>query len=200
MKRKVIKLCALANIIRFNLLNSYGGIWADSTLWCHRSLEDWFPYHSKEGFFAFSNPGPELKGKESPFLFMNYFLGAEKGHYIVSKLSNATFNYWQKHSSADEYLWSFSLFNQIYKQDDFFQKIWDSVPKIDAPIKDCEKENGGVEFFSTHKINPIRLSNVSPEFQKIIATTNTPMFKLSHHKHHQYEQFASIQYLFNTIA
>jgi hypothetical protein len=43
----------ISNLLRFYLLNRYGGVWADATCYCCRPLDDWLPAVMTSGFFAF---------------------------------------------------------------------------------------------------------------------------------------------------
>ena len=48
-----------ANILRLRLLKQYGGVWVDSTTFCHRPLDEWLPLLCSTGFFVFSNPSED---------------------------------------------------------------------------------------------------------------------------------------------
>lgn len=69
----------LSDLIRINLLERYGGCWADATCLCMVPLDDWIHEHARSGFFAFSKPGPDR-------LMSNWFLAARRGCPLVSRL------------------------------------------------------------------------------------------------------------------
>ena len=68
-----------ADLIRVALLERYGGLWSDATVWCHRRPESWLPKWMESGFFAFEKPS---EGRA----VSNWFLAAEPDHYIVRRL------------------------------------------------------------------------------------------------------------------
>ena len=50
---KKLLLAHESDIIRLCLLKEHGGLWVDSTLFCNKPLDEWFPDNCKNGFFAF---------------------------------------------------------------------------------------------------------------------------------------------------
>ncbi len=63
-------LATRSDVIRIHLLRKYGGVWADATLWCARSLDDWIDSVVTEPscFFAYEKPGPPCRPISSWFL------------------------------------------------------------------------------------------------------------------------------------
>lgn len=46
-----------ANLLRLRLLSQFGGVWADSTTFCHRPLSEWMPLlGGRTGLFMFRSP------------------------------------------------------------------------------------------------------------------------------------------------
>lgn len=207
-----ISLNHRSNIIRINLLEKYGGIWADATLFCRKPLESWIEPHTEQGFFAFSKPrsafGPRWMQKAeggrvlpsgSVPLFLNYFLISAKNHPLTKMLSQAMREFWQTHRSSGDYFFMVDDFNQCYERYPEFRKIWDKVVKFDALIPDpgTFDESGGIEFFARH--SPGDVHDLSDQYKTMLKTTSGPAFKLSHKK-----EFLSdglrMRYLFSTIG
>lgn len=70
-------LPALSDVIRILLLKKYGGVWADTTVWCMRPLDNWIESASKtNGFFAYEKPAPDRP-------ISNWFLAANKDSRIL---------------------------------------------------------------------------------------------------------------------
>ena len=84
-----------ADVIRINLLQRYGGVWCDASLWCNKPLDDWLPHHMASQFFAFSSL--------SDAYISNWFLAAQCGSYIAEALNSAVRQYWSEHTRADQY-------------------------------------------------------------------------------------------------
>jgi hypothetical protein len=76
----------VADVARINLLQKYGGVWADGTCLCMVPLDDWIHEYGESGFFAFSSPGPDR-------LISNWFLASKKGSLLTSKLCDAVNSY-----------------------------------------------------------------------------------------------------------
>jgi hypothetical protein len=81
---------ARADLLRLDLLAHHGGVWADATCFCAKPLDDWLPANTESGFFAFSRPGPDR-------IISNWFLAAEPGGVLVSRLFEQMLNYWRDH-------------------------------------------------------------------------------------------------------
>jgi Capsular polysaccharide synthesis protein len=80
-----------ADLLRLDLLSHHGGVWADATCFCVRPLDDWLPHSAEAGFFAFHRPGPDR-------LISNWFLAAEPGNVLVSRLFDRMLAYWGDHA------------------------------------------------------------------------------------------------------
>lgn len=88
---------ALADIIRINLLNDYGGVWVDSTTYCCKPLNKWLPGYLDSGFFAFESP-------ENKFtLISSWFLASKKNNYIVERYCQTVNDYWYQNPDLKLY-------------------------------------------------------------------------------------------------
>jgi len=69
-----------SNLIRLQLLEQYGGVWADTTTYCTRPLDDWIHEAvAPSGFFAFHKPGRDR-------IMANWFMASRKNSLIISKI------------------------------------------------------------------------------------------------------------------
>lgn len=125
MKIGLIPPEAASDLIRLELLHLYGGVWADSTTICAKSLDDWLPTAMTSGFFAFDKPAPER-------LLSTWFLAAKIGSYVVERWRKAAFEYWEGRSEREEYFWVHRLFSDCYCADPHFKSLWDMTPKQSA--------------------------------------------------------------------
>jgi len=66
-----------SNLIRLELLNKYGGVWTDATVFCLRPLDDWLPNLGPLGFLC--------RNLESRFdrFFSSYFLVASPRSFFL---------------------------------------------------------------------------------------------------------------------
>ena len=119
---------AVSDLVRLELLHRYGGVWADATAICARSLDEWLPECLEQGFFAFERPGPER-------MVASWFLAASAGSYIVAQWREAAASYWREREQRDDYFWLHQLFARRYGEDAQFRALWDAVPKRGAAHK-----------------------------------------------------------------
>lgn len=80
-----------ADLLRLDLLAHHGGVWVDATCFCVQPLDDWLEPNTGSGFFAFHQPGPDR-------IMSNWFLAAEPGGLLVSRLFELMLAYWGDHS------------------------------------------------------------------------------------------------------
>jgi hypothetical protein len=115
-----------ADMARLELLNRYGGVWADCTSWCHRPLDDWLPYAAGSGFFVFSAPGPSR-------WFDNWFIVSEPGGPLISAWSDAYARYVPRVTKR-----GLVYFAMIYVlqwrilRERALQEAWRRVPRLQA--------------------------------------------------------------------
>jgi hypothetical protein len=84
-----------ADLLRLDLLAHHGGVWADASCFCVRPLDEWLPSNTKTGFFAFHRPGMDR-------IMSTWFLGAEPGNVLVSRLFDRMLEYWGDHSFRND--------------------------------------------------------------------------------------------------
>ena len=65
-------ITAQSDIIRLMLLEKYGGVWADSTVFCNKPLDDWLP----NGTFMFTKPNKFLD-------IASWYISAPKESYTI---------------------------------------------------------------------------------------------------------------------
>jgi len=78
---------ALSDIIRINLLNTHGGVWADATCFCCRPLDDWLDEYMGSGFFAFRDPGVDRP-------ISSWFLAAATDSQLASSFCEQVNAFW----------------------------------------------------------------------------------------------------------
>jgi len=127
---------ALSDVIRMHLLTRDGGVWADSTTWCVRPLDEWLENVVAEtGFFAYALPAP---GRP----FSSWFIAATPQHEIMKRLTKETNNLWAQVSEgklsidprAKDYFWFHRLFDKLLRDVPSFADLWyrGSIIKADA--------------------------------------------------------------------
>lgn len=82
-----IPLNGFSDIVRIHLLKKYGGVWADATCFCCRSLDGWLDGCLDSGFFAFDRPRRYR-------MIASWFLAAAPGNRLVDIYCQAVSRYW----------------------------------------------------------------------------------------------------------
>lgn len=161
---KTLEPEALSDVIRLALLQRYGGVWVDGTVYCLRPLAQWlFEAIDPSGFFAFAQPAGDRR------MLSSWFLAASKGNYLVQQWHDQTQKYWLDRTQRDEYFWVHGLFEKCCQADEQFRTLWEAAPKMSA------KEP---HYYKPYQEQLYRA--VSSEDQRIVETAPFPVLKLTH--------------------
>lgn len=98
-EKGIISLAQLSDIIRFTLLEKYGGLWLDSTIYTSQPIpKDYFTYP----FFS-----QHTKWNKTCFvqhnLWHGFIMGSPKGGKLVSFAKEMFFDYWKTHDVLIDY-------------------------------------------------------------------------------------------------
>jgi hypothetical protein len=158
--RWTIEQEALADVVRIGVLREHGGVWADSTVYCNRPLDEWMAPWTADGFFAFDSPA---RGR----LLSTWFMAAAPDHPIVRAWHRATVDYWARRTARDHDRWFDRLFADLYGADAAVRARWDAAPKWPAAEPQV--------FTPARLLHPL-----TPDDQHLIDEGRTPVFKLSY--------------------
>ena len=115
-KKGFIPIAGYTDLIRFSLLEHYGGTWIDATVY----FTDRIPNEIINcEFFAFQNSMGLL---DNPVLFPAWFLHAEKHSKTITEIRNVTFAYWLKEKHVIEYLLPNLIITSLVSKEEY-QKI-----------------------------------------------------------------------------
>lgn len=128
----IISVASFSDILRFELLYKYGGIWLDSTYFFTGEL-------SKEiynnNFYSISNPN----GRNwviTKDIWSISFMAMTKKHIIASYMCDFYKEYWKKENVNIAYLLSDCFISIAYEDIPTFKKIIDSVPANNVGVFD----------------------------------------------------------------
>ena len=167
------------------MIKNFGGVWADSTLYCQTPLDDWIFEYLDNSFFGFRNPHPDR-------IIANWFMASEKESAIVNKWYQAIIEYFSSRDKDHLHFWHHYLFKNLYNSDTQFKQIWDNLkpfecanprvfqkdhlcdygPLLFAPFDDKKLKVDNKQLYDWFIQNEDHLSN-------FIKTSNVPMYKLS---------------------
>jgi len=152
----------LSDMIRVALLSEHGGVWADSTLFCVKPLDEWIDSYARTGFFAFARPGPDR-------MLSNWFLASQPHHPVTVEMRNRVRQYWQGRSAADHYFWFHRLFAEAYRTHDTLREVWDATPEL---------RSDGPHYFVPYRT---RLAGrMTQRARARVLSGADPVYKLSH--------------------
>jgi hypothetical protein len=176
MSGKNVQPEALSDVIRIALLERYGGVWVDSTVYCLKPLDTWLFEKLGSGFFAFEKPSSER-------MLASWFLAAYSDNYIVKEWQRRVGEYWAHRTKRHHYFWFHDLFKEAYKADPYIRACWDSTPKISdrgphyySPYKKLSAPMSS----SDHLLLKSQLSPVQKFIQKLTKSQQIPVLKLTH--------------------
>lgn len=127
LKNNCMKIAHLADYLRICLLEQYGGIWLDATIFCSAPIpEEYFHY----SFFTCKSP--IKKGYYlSDFQWVTFCLGGWKHHVFYRFLKEAFECYWSTENTAIDYLF-FDAMIYIAKE---------AIPAIDIAMEKVPQNN-----------------------------------------------------------
>lgn len=140
-------LAHFADVLRIFLLEKYGGLWLDATIFCQKDLPEW--YFSK-GFFTCKSlagtPGCISKNRWTTFC-----IGGNPGNILFCVLKNFFLEYWTKQRCAIDYLFFDDAIALAYEKIEEVREQINNVPlnnkKRDFLIKrfSCLWENTNLD-------------------------------------------------------
>jgi len=137
-----IKTPARSDIIRVELLARYGGVWADASMLCMQSLDEWLPDNLKVSpvymYHSANTPRP-----------CSWFIASTRDSYVMKAWRNKTESFWRTfnwNTTAEyPYFWMDGLFNELYASDTTFQDEWNKTP-----FEDCTTYGGPAYLHTRH--------------------------------------------------
>jgi hypothetical protein len=180
---KQLLLAHESDIIRLCLLEKYGGVWADATLFCNKPLDNWLPEYATKEFFAYSRPWPNL-------IISVWFFYSDVNSYIIKTWLDSLINYYKPRMKAHTYHIITYIFENLSKYNYLFKTRWNDITKISAiPCIYIQKK--GFE------------NQIDFEFKNHISCKQTPVYKLTYkdvHAEFNYNDInINLSYLLSTI-
>ena len=111
----------LSDVLRVALLSAYGGVWVDATCLPRVNLLHDLGSLLESGFFAFT------VRRARP---TSWFLASEPGHYMVTMMREAGYEYWRHYDRPIDYYVFHHLFEALFHVDRRFQALWEATPRV----------------------------------------------------------------------
>ena len=124
-------LAHFADYLRVSLLEKYGGLWLDATIFCSEIIpEEYF----LNPFFTLKSPYRESR-YVSHFQWVTFCLGGWKGNVFYSFMKEVFEQYWEKENLAIDYLFFDHLIYIARESIPSIKKHMDAVPE-NTPHRD----------------------------------------------------------------
>lgn len=162
-----ISLTAFSEILRVELLSTYGGMWLDSTMFIPKELKiDYARYK----FFS-----PVEKEKVEEFelfgLFPMFFIYCEAGYEPIVNIRNYILNYWEVSDVQIDYFLIDYFFRYEYLHNEIFRNDVDSLPVLGKNLHSLEL------YYLDEQYNE--------KIRVFIDSDSLGIFKLNHKNQHR---------------
>ena len=131
MKNGEMGLAHFADYLRVSLIEQYGGLWLDATIFCSETVaESYF----RLPFFTLKSPYKESK-YASKYQWVTFCLGGWKGNVFYSFMREAFEAYWSKNELAIDYLFFDYIILLARENCPYIKELMDQVPE-NTPHRD----------------------------------------------------------------
>lgn len=166
---------AYSDLLRFSLLEHFGGTWIDATVYLTGTLPD---YMRDSDMFAFRDSFGLI---ENPALMSVWFLHCKKGNIVMREAKNTLFGYWKNNMYVIEYLIPYIIFTvSLENHRDIYSEIPYAVSEYCHLLfrsmgekYDDKKYSHITELTSVHKLSyklkEEVFSDISNFYNRIIA-------------------------------
>lgn len=149
----------LSDIIRFQLLYEYGGIWIDATVLLTETIPDeCFDlelFTIKRKINPIKSTGNVARGRWTAFL-----VGGHKKNKFFEMMNTLFDNYWKNESSLVCYFLIDYYWDMLFEKYDFVRKMWDKIPyyaynifKLERKLNEAYAENEIFQMGLFHKLS-----------------------------------------------
>lgn len=120
-KKGYITTTHLSDIIRLELLCTYGGCWIDATVFCSRIIPD---YMVKREMFLFK----ASKMDNVVLKMSSWWLAAEKSNRLVHATRNVLYSFWKHEDSVRNYYVLHAIMSKLIDEDSLCKNIFYNIP------------------------------------------------------------------------
>lgn len=120
-KKGYITTTHLSDIIRLELLCTYGGCWIDATVFCSGIIPDYMVNREMFLFKASKMDNVVLK-------MSNWWLAAEKSNRLVHATRKVLYSFWKHEDSVRNYYVFHAIMSKLIDQDSLCKNIFYNVP------------------------------------------------------------------------
>jgi len=190
-----LPLAQFSDLIRLELLVTYGGVWVDATCFCRMALDKWLFDFCKSGLFCFSRPAPDR-------LLASWFLASAPANPLLRAVRYQLSEYWNQSTpyyqsggiaarileqlvrrrvispqiwfqpfvwrtlGARPYFAFHYMFERVIRDDKSLAALWEQMPEVSAD--------------GPHRPQSIGLDEmITPSMRASLAGESAPVYKLT---------------------
>lgn len=120
---KSISLTHYSDILRVMLLNRYGGLWIDSTVFC--TSKNFADYFSTLPLFVYKNVKVITRWDVIPIAAESWLIYSESNQKILLMVEKLLFAYWQREKSLENYFLFHLFFTMATEK---YSEDWKNIP------------------------------------------------------------------------
>jgi hypothetical protein len=124
LQEEKITITTLSDIIRACLLNKYGGIWVDATLFITQPIPE---YVFEKEFFSIRNEAIDNEFV-TEYQWSNFCLAAKKDSLLFQNLKLLFFEYYKEQNVIIDYLLVGYFMDIIRKSSEYFRCLFEEIP------------------------------------------------------------------------
>lgn len=118
LEKGTMSTAAFSDLLRFSLLEHYGGTWIDSTVYLTDKLPE---YVTKSDLFAYQDSFGLIR---NPALMSVWLLHSTPNNEVIRETRNIAFEYWKNQNYVVEYLLPYIILTMVLKEhSEYFSKM-----------------------------------------------------------------------------
>ncbi len=167
-KKRIITITHLSDLIRMELIYRYGGIWIDSTIFINYEIPS--EIYELDFYTIKRKYNPAYMSRNvSKARWSSYLIGGKKGCRICSLIKILLHSYWKQESTIIAYFLVDYFLDEVISRDREARKLLDAVPYYENDI-----------FFMNRIMNKTADREIRDEVEKQIGIFNKLSWKATY--------------------
>lgn len=123
--RGIITHTHMTDLLRLELLITYGGTWIDATVLCTRDIEDIPKYYFESDLFFFQTLKPGKDGQAT--VLSSWYLSATTNNKVLMATRYLCYEYWKKNNEMVDYFLLHDFFQIVLE---YYEDDWHNVVPV----------------------------------------------------------------------
>lgn len=136
-KKNIISITHLSDILRVSLLYKHGGIWIDSTILLQKPIDSIIPTELE--FYSYKHEVGPNHPIISKGLWTTFFIASCKYNSIMKLMQESLIKYWANHNSTIDYFFMDIMFYNLYNKYEDVKRQINILPIKKFNLLDLQK-------------------------------------------------------------